>query len=262
MKRFMPLFLAPALAISACDSDGGTTNNTTDTSTSTDTSTGGDTNTGGGDTGPSTDTGGGGSATQSELTGVETNVSVTPVTPNASCDASEVDNTDHGATYPFGGLEVEGTSYTCNKCPNGNKELQGSWRTHGWKADNEDEVDYSIGSEATDANVLLVDGNTFSYEVRQTDGANYIARGYYVCTQKPEHPNEHIFWQVVETEPANVLGTPDVPGLWRTDVVLNSGPDNILLFWFAALTGDQQYSLGYCRVGSTVGDQTCNNPLP
>lgn len=241
MKRFMPWVVTPFLALAACDSDEG--NNNTDTTDTTQPS----------DTNDTTQPG------VSALTGVNTNVTVTTPTPNASCAADEVDTGDYGATYPWGGLTAGGVSYTCNRCPSGLESLQGRWRAHGWA---EDEVtpDYTIGSQSDEGEVLYIDGNTWYSHWVKPDGTEFEVRGWFLCSQQPEHPNEHYFWVSLEAVPASALGN-DVKAIYRSNVKLDAGVNNVLFEWFNELTGSGLYQTGYCKIGTERGGVECNNPF-
>ncbi|HRE91530.1 MAG TPA: hypothetical protein PK095_20595 [Myxococcota bacterium] len=247
MKRIMPWVVMPLLAsfpLVACDSDDGEKDTTSDT---TDTSQPGDT----------TDT------TQpgvSALTGVNTNVTVTPPTPNASCDAAGVDNRTHGAKYPWGGAQIGNTSYTCNSCPGGIDHFQGSWRAHGFVENDGDDwdIDLSKGANANsdDAELLLIDGNTFytRFYDSQSDTLEET-RGWYFCSQKPENANEHIFWVKEEETSTGSVN--------RSNVILSLGAstDFKLIEWFDTITSTTSVKIGYCRLGAVRNGVTCNNPF-
>lgn len=246
MKRIMPWVVMPLLAsfpLVACDSDDGEKDTTSDTS---DTSQPGDT----------TDT------TQpgvSALTGVNTNVTVTTPTPNASCNAGAVDTGTHGAKYPWGGLTAGSSNFTCNKCPGGIDSLQGRWRAHGWQ---EDKItpDYEIGSQSNEGEILYIDGNTWYSHWVKPDGTEFEVRGWYMCSQQPEHPNEHLFWVSLEAVPSSALGN-EVKSIYRSNVKLDAGINNMLFEWFNELTGSGLYQTGYCKIGTERGGVTCNNPF-
>ena len=58
-----------------------------------------------------------------------------------------------------------------------------------------------------DAEIFYVDGNTWydmfsDHQTQQT----LVTRGWFFCTQKPEHPNEHLFWMTTEADPAGTFG--------------------------------------------------------
>ncbi len=245
MKRYMPWVVMPFLTLLGCDSDDSNPSDTT----------GGDTtDTTGGDTVPDTVTPG-----VSALTGVNTNVTVTEPTPNAGCAASEVDNGDHGASYPWGGLTAAGTSYTCNKCPSGLQDFQGMFRAHGFAAD-ETTPDYDKGADASsdDAELLYIDGNTFYFKLydKQTNTTDE-ARGWFFCSQKPENNGEHLFWVVTD----GIQGAPQDGDINRTDVILSQGADRKLISYFDELTGQTNVQIGYCKIGTSSGGKTCNNPF-
>lgn len=249
MKRIMPWVVMPLLAsfpLVACDSDDGEKDTTSDT---TDTSQPGDT----------TDT------TQpgvSALTGVNTNVTVTTPTPNASCNAGAVDTGTHGAKYPWGGLTAGDKNYTCNKCPGGLQDFQGSFRAHGYAAD-ETTPDYDKGNSAAtgDAEILFIDGNTwYSKFYDKQSNTTQETRGYFVCTQQPEHPNEHLFWVVTEVVDDGGSGL-EAGDILRTDVILSQGSDRKLIYWFDDLVGQTYVQIGYCKIGTAAEGKTCNNPF-
>jgi hypothetical protein len=244
MKRFMPWVVTPFLALAACDSDEG--NNNTDTTDTTQPS----------DTNDTTQPG------VSALTGVNTNVTVTTPTPNASCAANEVDTGTHGAKYPWGGLTAGSTSFTCNKCPGGLQDFQGSFRAHGYAAD-ETTPDYDKGNNAAtgDAEVLLIDGNTWysKFYDKQSD-TTQETRGFFMCSQQPEHPNEHLFWVVTEVVDDGGSGL-EAGDVLRTDVILSQGADRKLIYWMDDLVGQTYVQIGYCKIGTESGGKTCNDPF-
>ncbi len=197
----------------------------------------------------------------SALTGVNTKVTVTAPTPNASCaTADQLEPPTGGAAYPWGGLTVGATTYTCNGCPDGLKELQGSWRLHGFlPAPNDDTPDYAWPDPATDGGfVLRVDGNTFyTRDVDPQQSTNEVSRGWYFCSMKPENGQKHLYWVNTETDPSGGAG--DVT---RTDRILTDGSDRLLVFFFDdPATGTSNFPYPLCRIGSTVGDQTCTDPF-
>ena len=242
MKRYMPWIAVPFFALAACDSDDG---NTTTPDGTTDT-TGSDTVT------PGT----------SAVTGVNTNVTVTAPTRNANCDNTEVDNGNNGAKYPWGGLTVDGTAYTCNRCPTGLADFQGKWRAHGF-ADDQVTPDYDKGNDADtgDAEVLFIDGNTwYSHLSDHQDQKSVETRGWFVCTQQPEHPNEHLFWVTLQAVPEGTLGANN-GDINESDVILSSGSDKKLIAWYDSTTSEQNVQIGYCKIGTSSGGQTCNDPF-
>ena len=242
MKRAMRWIFVPFFALVGCDSSSGGTDATSDADT-----TGGDTT-----VAPGT----------SALTGVNTNVTVTAPTRNANCDNTEVDNGNNGAKYPWGGLTAGTTTYTCNKCPTGLADFQGKWRAHGYKADMTT-PDYSKGADAAtdDAEIFYVDGNTYySHFHDQQEGKSVETRGWYVCTQQPEHAHEHIFWVTLEATPAGVLGS-NAGDIGESDVILSQGSDKKLITWYDEVDGATSLQMGYCKIGTSSGSQTCNNPF-
>jgi hypothetical protein len=201
---------------------------------------------------------GGGSDTRSDLTCVDTNVRVDAVTPNASCDPSSITFLDGALTYPWGGAKVGAKSFTCNGCPNGLPELQGDFRAHGFVEDS-DEPDYRYPDTKTDyAVVLKVDGNTFytaTYDARDKKAGE--TRGFYFCSMKPENNAKHLYWIDLDDNGAIINET-------RTDVVLTSGVDNLLLKFFNSATDTTDptgFNYAFCRIGSSRGGQICNSPF-
>ena len=197
----------------------------------------------------------------SPLTGVNTNVQVTPVTPNPLCDPSQVDLGPHGATYPWGGLTVAGKRYTCNRCPTGLRDFQGRWRAHGW--DSAGDPDYALGMTAgpDDAETLFVDGNTFYSRIYdRQDDASVEVRGWFFCGQKPEQSDEHLFWVVLEASPPGTFGFS--PGtIFETDVILSAFNDNKLITYLDDIGAPTSVDIGYCRIDTTRAGQVCNDPF-
>ncbi len=245
MKRYMPFMFVPFVAFAACDSDD-TTKADADAAVTPD-----------GDTAAETVNPG-----TSALTGVNTNVQVTTPTRNANCDNGEVDNGNNGAKYPWGGLNADGKDFTCNRCPTGIVDFQGEWRAHGFAAD-ETTPDYTKGSDAGtgDAEILFIDGNTwYSHFHDQQEGKSVETRGWFLCTQQPEHPNEHIFWVTLQAVPAGNLGANN-GDINESDVILSSGTDKKLIAWYDEVGGNTSAQIGYCKIGTSSGGQTCNNPF-
>lgn len=258
VSRFHPRSLCAALpiagllAVAGCDSDGTTPSGDS----------GGDTPAAVGTTqvrkpaGVSFCTSGTG--TKSAVTCVETAVAVGPVTPDSACDPAQITTLAGGLGYPWGGATVGAKSFTCNGCPNGLPELQGRWRAHGF-VDDSDEPDYRYPDAKTDlATVLFVDGNTFyAAEADARDGSSWQSRGFYFCGMKPESGGKHIYWADLDASGAIVNWT-------RTDPILSSGPDNLLIKFFNSATnlGDTTgFNYGYCRLDSSRGGQVCNSPF-
>jgi len=247
MKVLSALFAAPLMLI-ACGDDNTNTGNdaTNDTNTTSDTSLG--------DVAPGT----------SALTGVNTNVTSTPPTPNAGCDLSEVDNTNHGARYPWNGFTEGATTYTCNKCPGGHPALQGQWRAFEYEADN-DTPNYEAPAASDQAEILFVDGNTWytGYYDSRESVSRVDARGYYFCTQKPEHPNEHLGWVILEADPEGALGY-DTGGSYGSDVPLTATGE-LRMYYYATIAEQNGAHLDatrpYCKFGATSAGKTCTNPL-
>jgi hypothetical protein len=237
----------PALALAACGDDD--TGGTTDATTQSD-------GTGSPDGEVNTPVG------TSALTGVNTNVSVNTPTANPSCPANEVDNGSKGIKYPWGGLTADGKNYTCNKCPTGLADFQGMWRSHGFGAD-EATPDYSKGGDADidDAEIFYIDGNTWYSMFRDLQTNQTLeTRGWFVCTQQPEHPNEHLFWVTLEAIPAGTFGA-NAGSIDESDVILSQGSDKKLIFWYDSVGGNTGIQIGYCKIGTTSNGQTCNNPF-
>lgn len=253
MIRYMPWIAAPFFALAACDSDSGSSD-TTDT-------TGGDTTTG--DTNVPAGT--------SALTGVNTNVTVTAPTRNAACDNGEVDNANHGAKYPWGGLTVGTTNYTCNACPGGLEALQGQWRF--FLFDNDDNEDYTSPAASDYAEVVYIDGNTWYTKIydSQASPKTVEARGYYACLQQPEHPNKHLLWVTLEATPTGAQGW-SAGEAFGSDVPLIGGASgkDWRAYWYndprdtnadfnKTTGGDDEKP--YCQFGSSAGGKTCSNPF-
>jgi hypothetical protein len=200
------------------------------------------------------------------LTGVDTNVSVTAPTPNASCDASAIDHTVYGASYPWGGHthhDSAQTEFTCNKCPNGHPHLQGSFALIG--NDENDELDPDLPLTSDWIEVLFVDGNTYYSRLHDaTTNDTWEYRGFYFCSQQPENPHERIIWVPTEVIQAGPAGNQVQVGRASVSDVVLSSQDHagvINLFWFndAALTGGTGGYYEYCKFGSQVNGKTCRN---
>ncbi|MCC6619713.1 MAG: hypothetical protein IT385_00570 [Deltaproteobacteria bacterium] len=255
MKSLRILAIVPFMLI-GCGDDGDGGSDTTTTTSTTDTST---------DTTPGV----------SPVTGVNTNLNITNPNPtNSGCDGSTAQTNTTGAKYPWGGLTVSGTNYTCNGCPFGYGVAQGMYRLHGFADENGDpcnpedagcEADYTTPDAATDlAEILYFDGNTWysKYkDVKAAGGPQTVeSRGYYFCSMKPENPNAHVFWYTTDAEPEGTLGA-NTGDIKRSDVILGTAA-NLLIFWFDGLTGETGNQYKYCRLGEvdTYGN-TCANPF-
>ncbi len=188
----------------------------------------------------------------SPVTGVDTNVTVTEPERAGGCDDSDVDPADYGASYPWGGLTAGGKSFTCNSCPNGLEGFSGVWRAFG-------DEDFSIGSGANDTDIdrLAIDGNTF-FGYTRFDGVESEFRGWFLCSQQPEHPNEHLYWVVLDASgPLYTAGA-----VYRTNRILSSGDDQRLLEYFDDLETTSSFLLPYCRIGARDEEgRLCNDPL-
>jgi len=202
-----------------------------------------------------------GTATRSALTCVETDVGVTPVTPNPQCAEADSEFPNPGGlTYPFGGLTVGGTSYTCNGCPNGHPDIQGRWRFHMMgRQENPDLVDYTLPDPVTDyAQVLFVDGNTFYWGVRDVQEQRTAQhRGYYFCSMRTENSAKHIYWVFTDSDESD-----SVSRILRTDTILSGGSNNFLFSIFDSPTGGSEFqNFYYCRFGSSKDGHTCGDPM-
>lgn len=194
----------------------------------------------------------------SPLTGVHTNVTKTAPTPNPQCAAADV-IPGSGAKYPWGGFSVGGKTYTCDACPNGHGDMQGSYRFHGYDDGNATErVDYSYPDPAEYKEVVKIDGNTFYTAVEDNiEGHSaYYTRGWYFCTQPPENGSKHIFWVSLDSDdPAQRTSVSE------TDPILSDGPNNTLLFFYDEVGGSTGTVRLYCRIGSQRDGQTCTDPF-
>jgi len=247
MKRYIPFMFVPFVALAACGDDATTTTPDGDATMTPDGETAGETV-----VTPGT----------SALTGVNTNVTVTTPTRNANCDSTEVDNGNNGAKYPWGGLTANEKNYTCNRCPTGLADFQGMWRAHGFAAD-ESTPDYDKGSDAAtgDAEILFIDGNTwYSNFHDEQEGKSVETRGWFVCTQQPEQANEHLYWVTLSAVPEGTLGANN-GDINESDVILSQGTDKKLIAWYDAVGGNTSASIGYCKIGTSSGGKTCNNPF-
>ncbi len=190
----------------------------------------------------------------SPVTGVDTNVTVTEPERAGGCDDSEVDSADYGASYPWGGLAAGGDSFTCNSCPNGLDGLSGVWRAFG--INNSGDEDFSVGGTANgDVDRLAIDGNTF-FGYTRFDGEESEFRGWFLCSQQPEHPNEHLYWVVLDaTGPLYAEGA-----VYRTNRILGGGGQR-LFEYFDDLETTSSFQVPYCRIGAVDAQgRLCNDP--
>lgn len=255
------LLVAPFILI-GCGDDTTTTGSDATTTTTTDTST---------DTTVTPGT--------SAVTGVNTNVTKTNPNPtNANCDLSTAQNNTTGAKYPWGGLTVDGVTYTCNGCPNGYGIAQGKYRLHGFAtsdgsacnpSDSGCDADYNTPDAATDlGEILFFDGNTWYdkyHDAKAAGGpATVESRGWYFCAMKPEHANAHTLWVTTEVSPTGSPLGGAVDEVKESDPILGSS-DNILIFWYNdvnASNGDPGVQYKYCKFGVTdTYGHTCADPF-
>lgn len=258
MIRYMPWIAAPFFALAACDSDSGSSD-TTDT-------TGGDTTTG--DTNVPAGT--------SALTGVNTNVTKTDPNPgNVGCGSTPISNTA-GAKYPWGGETVAGRTYTCNVCRGGVPDAQGVWRLHGWSlangnpcptlsdpACNENYSEPKAG-DGDFSESIWIDGNTFRIHQKNGSAApDLVLKGYYFCGSKPEGPQEHVVWKILEATPSGLPGL-SAGDFLESDKLGVSGPGPST-YWYEALNSENtgKNDIGtYCSYGSKDPyDNVCADPF-
>ena len=193
---------------------------------------------------------------KSPLTGVQTNVTKTEPTPNPECAAADV-IPGSGAKYPWGGFAAGGTTYTCNACPNGHGDMQGSYRFHGFD-DGREQVDYSYPNPTEYKEVVKIDGNTFYTAVEDNiEGHSaYYTRGWYFCSQPPENGSKHLFWVSLDSDDPT-----QKTSVAETDPILSDGPDNTRLFFYDQIGGTTGTARLYCKIGSERDGQTCTDPF-
>jgi len=253
MKSLRFLTIVPFVLIGCGDDAGGSdTTNTTDATNNNDTNN----NTCDDNVAPGV----------SPLTGVNTNVSPVPTNPNPSndgCTSAPIANTT-GAKYPWGGETVSGRTYTCNMCPFGYPGAQGVWRMHGFSLANGNPCQ-SLSDPACNENftepkaadgdfseTIWIDGNTF--RIHQKNGSatpDLVLKGYYFCGSKPEGPQEHVVWKILEATPNTVTGL-KVGDFFESDRLGVTGPGPST-YWYDDVnsdnTGDNQIGT-YCGYGT------------
>ena len=71
---------------------------------------------------------------------------------------------------------------------------------------------------------------------------------------KPENDKQHVFWTALDA-----LGASGET--YATDGILTQGANNIAYFFYHALGGTTGIWYAYCRIGTSAGGGTCNDPF-
>ncbi len=183
------------------------------------------------------------------------------VTSNPQCAPG--DEGVYGTVIPWNGLDYEGKTYTCDECPGGIEQLQGTWRFY----DCDPGVTVPASSEY--AEVLIFDGNTWTNRVAGTDLGQWVdatSTGFYFCSQKPENEKEVKVFVTQTMEPAGAWGRV-VGDVWSSDIVgIETGMNDFLAWFYDGIatqeTDDDWYFNGcFCKVGDQLNGETCANPF-
>lgn len=240
MKRFLLAWASAALLIAACGDSG---------SSSTDT-TGGDTSTGTDTIADTTTTPG-----TSAITGVSTDgVSCTEPTFAQGCTGAGPNAATSGFSYPWCGLDTGVDDYTCQGCPNGIINFQGTYRAIKDGTASPPELDFEDYKET-----VAIDGNTFALKILDDNGDLSEAKGWILCTETPENNAREIFW--VQVDGHSPSGSWKAGAIERTANVIVTGTDAAVIYWYDDLTGEANVSQEYCRIGGTIGGVDCTDPF-
>ncbi len=172
----------------------------------------------------------------------------------------------NGTVIPWTGFIHDGTTYTCNACPNGDPEIQGTWR---FVHDPDDPT--KIGEDGA-LETVKFDGNTFTIRSYAKDDkgkmATSVKRGWYFCGLKPEFPNEMKGFVTTDVQTDGFcegpVGACWEPGLIFTGYTLGNGGGGLLWDWFYDFVTDSTSTDAdqpYCRIGTFVGEHPCEDPF-
>ncbi|GEM_PF-2235252 len=192
-----------------------------------------------------------------------------PAGRNAKC--TNFDDGVYGKKRAWAAFTHKGTTYTCNVCRGGRKDLQGTWRLVDF--DTEDprtplkSKDGSLYRET-----ISIDGNHWSSRLVGKDlGKAVDAKldGYYFCSDIAEVKGEPTIFVQQTVTPEGAFGN-DSKSAWGA-TVLHKGADRLSLtdLRFDDLSKPGKQSALYCRVGAKVKvkekgkdiDVLCDDPF-
>ena len=180
----------------------------------------------------------------SSLTGVWTRAAC-ETGPNPNCLDRSIDGLPDSAEFGWCGYE----GYTCNACPHGFRDVQGSYRL--MMADETGLPNPTLPDPATDiAERLLIDGNTFDDEIHDIRGGRDThVRGWFFCADSAEDPRQRIFWvpQAPSTQPVYDSG------------LIEAGLNDAISI--AYLEGQTTFTATYCRIGTPYRGLPCNDSI-
>jgi hypothetical protein len=156
-----------------------------------------------------------------------------------------------------GKFSAGGKSYTKDACPNGRKELQGSWR----QVDSQTEDPATPFSDGT-KEVITFDGNTFTDHLAGPDNGKLTEQtssGWYWCGDPSELSSGHNVVVLEKASPEGAFGNSS--GDIFSAEWLTQGPNQMAYGLFSGFEGKSNGSYFYCRIGSTVNGHCCNDPF-
>jgi hypothetical protein len=183
--------------------------------------------------------------------------------PARHADCAAPDSNAYGPSYPWQGFTVSGTTYSCNRCPNGRKEIQGHWRAVF------DDTDPTVlyEKDPTYRERVIFNGNQFSMRLNGQDlgqSVDATIEGWYFCGQKPEADNETVFFIVTSAAPDNAFAY-ETGYVFTSDLLTSDGGGGLLWAWYSGIVTVAGSSWGgtapYCLIGTMVGDKPCVDPF-
>ncbi len=186
----------------------------------------------------------------------------TPPTPNPECKAP-IDE-DLGDYYEWDGFTHDGKTFSCNFCPKGHPDFQGSWRAIFDRQGDDPTIPYD--KDPTYKEKLEIHGNAFTWTMDGDDlGKNVhaVVKGWYWCGSKPEVYNESRVIVVTSVEPEGAFGWEK--GVVITADILYSQPNGLLYADYGGFVTEagSNWVLNqpYCRIGLQYGGKACDDPF-
>ena len=191
------------------------------------------------------------------------NIPDTKPEPNSEC-TSDIESLTSENSIPWQGFQVNGTTYTCNRCPEGTAIFQGDWRAMYDRESSDPNVPYDL--DPTMRETLTMDGNTFRMHLSGMDlGAPTEAYvdGWVFCSDKPETVNKAVFFVVTSAVPEGAFG-------WETGLVFTADVmadgNGLFMGWYEGIVtvGGQAWggTQEYCPIGGNSADGiSCDDPF-
>lgn len=165
--------------------------------------------------------------------------------------------TSKGQQVPWKGYAKGNLTFTCNACPTGDPEIQGSWRLVDGETD-DPSVPFSDGAKE----VIQFDGNTFTDHLHQPDHdvmTDQTTSGWYFCADKAELPSKHHVFVLQSAAPDGAFNN-HAGDAFGADVLM-AGPNILVLDMYDGIAGNNLGPYHYCRIGSTVNGNACTDPF-